>query len=205
MIITHKFPAKKENRQRELRENGWKKIKEPRGLFTATLLSVPFMILCGVISFLIMNAASPISLSDYGFTGNSISITIPLTFFLWLLVMLIVHELLHLIFVPDFWKSKKTYIGLTFFGGYVYTEEKMSKTRFLFITVAPFVILSIFLPAVLGMLGLLTPMIIFLVLLNAMASSVDMLNFFLIQFQIPGRSVVQSNGTDTYWKETTGV
>jgi len=42
---------------------------------------------------------------------------------------------MHLIFIPNFIKSNKTYIGIVPFGGYVYTEEILTKTRYIIITI----------------------------------------------------------------------
>ncbi|WP_338323605.1 DUF3267 domain-containing protein [Halobacillus salinus] len=115
-------------------------------------------------------------------------------------MLIVIHELLHLVFVPNFIKSDKTYIGLTYFGGYVLTEESIAKSRYLLVTVAPFVILSILLPITLGLLGILTPLLKVLILINAMASSVDILNLILLLTQVPKAAVLKNNGTKTYWK-----
>ena len=112
------------------------------------------------------------------------------------------HELIHLILIPNFVKSEKTYIGFTLFGGFVITEEEISKSRYILITIAPFVIISIILPLVLGSLGLLTVTLKFLIILNAMASSVDLLNLLLIIKQVPKNAILKNNGPNTYWKNT---
>ena len=112
------------------------------------------------------------------------------------------HELIHLILIPNVVKSEKTYIGFTLFGGFVITEEEISKSRYILITIAPFVIISIILPLVLGSLGLLTVTLKFLIILNAMASSVDLLNFLLIIKQVPENAILKNNGPNTYWKNT---
>lgn len=117
-----------------------------------------------------------------------------------LVLLLVFHELLHLIFIPNFIKSEKTYIGLTLYGGFVITEEEISKSRYIFITLAPFIIISIILPLIIGVFGLLTPTLKFLIILNSMASSVDILNLLLIIKQVPKSATLKSNGPDTYWK-----
>ena len=101
--------------------------------------------------------------------------------------------------IPNFVKSEKTYIGITLFGGFVLTEEEISKSRYVLVTIAPFVIISIILPLVLGSLGLLTTTLKFLIILNAMASSVDLLNLLVIK-QVPKNALLKGNGPNTYWK-----
>ncbi|SDH86354.1 DUF3267 domain-containing protein [Alteribacillus bidgolensis] len=131
---------------------------------------------------------------------DKISIIINLEIVFLLVLLLLFHELLHLIFIPHFIKSEKTYAGLTLFGGFVITEEEISKARYIVITIAPFMIISIIFPLILSVFGLLTTTLKFLIILNAMASSVDMLNMFLIIKQVPKNATLKSNGPDTYWK-----
>jgi hypothetical protein len=82
----------------------------------------------------------------------------------------------------------------------VLTEEEILKSRYIWITIAPFMIISIILPLILGGLGLLTPTLKFLIILNSMASSVDMLNLLLIIKQVSKNAILKSNGPYTYWK-----
>ncbi|WP_175638229.1 DUF3267 domain-containing protein [Metabacillus schmidteae] len=203
MKILNKLPKSKQSLHLDLINNGWVQMKEPKNVRSAILFSVPLMIVNVLISIGVINIFSTISLSDFGLTSDSISITINFGIILWLALLLILHELLHLIFIPNFKKSDKTFVGITLFGGFVITEEEMSKSRYIFITIAPFIIISVILPLILSVLGLLTPTIKFLILLNAMASSVDMLNLFLIMKQIPKHAILKSNGPDTYWKTQT--
>lgn len=200
MKISNKLPKSNPSVHLELIKNRWIPLKEPKHLTSAILLSIPLMIVAAIISIGVINIFSSISLSDFGLTPDAISITINLSSIFWLILLLILHELLHLIFIPNFTKSKKTYIGLTLFGGFVLTEEEISKSRYLFITIAPFVIISIILPLVLGLLGLLTTTLKFLIILNAMASSVDLLNLLLIIKQVPKNAFIKGNGLNTYWK-----
>jgi len=109
--------------------------------------------------------------------------------------------LIHAVLIPSFKKSKNTYFGIRPWGGFVYTTEKLGKSRFLLITLAPFIILSVILPVILGLLNLLNGIVVFLILLNAFASSVDMLNAFLILVQVPNGSTIVNNGFETYYKE----
>lgn len=104
----------------------------------------------------------------------------------------------HAIFISNFLKSENTYFGIRLWAGFVYTTEKLGKNRFLLISIAPFVIL----PIILGLLDLLIGVIGFLILLNAIASSVDMLNTSLILVQVSNGSMIVNNGVETYYNRT---
>ncbi|MGE7672877.1 metalloprotease family protein [Lysinibacillus sp. NPDC094403] len=151
-----------------------------------------------MISIGVINIYSGISLSDFGFTSGALSITINFGIIWGIVLLLILHELLHLMFIPNFIKSEKTSVGLTLFGGFVITEEEISKSRYLFITI---IILSIIFPLILSVFGLLTTTLKFLIILNSMGSSVDLLNLLLIMKQVPKNATLTSNGANTYWKK----
>ncbi|MGE7947975.1 DUF3267 domain-containing protein [Lysinibacillus sp. NPDC093688] len=202
MKILNKLPKRNPNLHVDLIKNGWIPMKEPKNLISAILLSIPLMMIASMISIGIINIFSSIFLSDFGFSSGAITITINFSIILWLVLLMSIHELLHLIFIPNFMKSEKTSVGLTLFGAFVITEEEISKSRYIFITVAPFIILSIILPLILSVFGLLTTTLKFLVILNAMGSSVDLLNLLLIMKQVPKHATLTCNGPNTYWKKT---
>ncbi|MFF2175939.1 DUF3267 domain-containing protein [Lysinibacillus sp. NPDC058147] len=200
MKILNKLPKGNPNLHEDLIKNGWIPLKEPKNLTSAILLSIPLMIVASMISIGVINIFSSISLRDFGFTSGGISITINLSVILGIALLLIIHELLHLIFIPNFIRSEKTSVGLTLFGGFVITEEEISKSRYIFITIAPFIILSIILPLILSVFGLLTTTLKFLIILNSMGSSVDLLNLLILK-QVPKNATLKSNGSNTYWRK----
>ncbi|MEH7276378.1 DUF3267 domain-containing protein [Neobacillus vireti] len=201
MKIVNKLPKSNPGLHSELIKSGWVPMKEPKNVMNAILFSIPLMIVAAIISIGIINIVSSISLSDFGLTSTSISLSINLGIIFWLVFLVILHELLHLIFIPHFIQSEKTYVGLTLFGGFVITEEEITKSRYLFITIAPFISISIIMPLLLGVFGLLTPTLKFLIILNAIASSVDLLNLLLIMKQVPHHAILKNNGQNTYWKQ----
>ncbi len=200
MIIKKRLPALNESLHKELNISGWITLREPGSLISAIILSIPFMVINLFIAIVIIGIFSTISLEEFGFTPDSFSITINLGMIIALIIFIIIHELLHLIFIPNFKRSSKTFVGLTLYGGFVVTEEEITKSRYILITIAPFLIASIILPFILGVFGLLTPSIKLLVLLNAMASSVDILNLLLVIKQVPRNAILKNNGPKTYWK-----
>jgi len=170
------------------------------------LAAVPLMILSALPSLKILTIFSPFSLADFGITPSQISVTMDLQDLVYFLglsaVIIFTHELLHLVFVPGFLTSDKAFLGITYFGGFAYSEEVLSKSRFILILLAPFIVISIILPGILGALNLLNPLLKFMILTNAMGSSVDMLNLVLVLVQVPAGAYLTCNGTRTYWKTT---
>ncbi|MFC4800190.1 DUF3267 domain-containing protein [Neobacillus sp. GCM10023253] len=199
MKIKTKLPEFNEDVHLELIKSNWVPLKEPKHLVSAIFLSLPLMMINGLISSGIINLFSPLSLRDFGLHSDSISLTIDFGVIFLIIFLVILHELLHLIFIPNFIRSENTFIGLTWFGGFAVTEEVISKSRFILITIAPFLIISVVLPVILGFFGLLTSTLKFLIIVNSLASSVDMLNLLLIMNQVPNSSILKNNGHKTYW------
>ena len=188
-------------KQLDLTANQWVKLEEPRNILTALLASIPFMALNVTITLLIAGMFMPVSFEYFGIAGTSFSFRIDLLPLLFsVLGILVVHELIHLLCIPDFIRSDRTYMGITYVGGFVYTEEQLTRTRYIIISFAPFITISIILPFILGMLNLLSPVIIGVLLLNSMGSSVDILIALHVLIQVPSKAYLVANGMDTYWK-----
>ncbi|MBS4537100.1 DUF3267 domain-containing protein [Clostridium sp. D2Q-11] len=195
------LPEGSEEKKRELLSNGWNTLKEPDSIRKMILYSIPFMIINIAITILMINIVSPFTLEEFGIMESGVEITLNFFHLLGLILMTSIHELMHLVFVPNFIRSDKTYIGLTLFEGFVHTEEKVKRNRFILISLAPFVILSIILPLVLVPLGLLTTSLKVYMILNAAGASVDVLNILLIYPQVPSKALITNNGIKSYWKE----
>lgn len=202
MKFVRKIPATDKKLSKKLVADGWTKIKEPKNLFTAILASIPFIIINGILAiFIIIQFYNPIvNIMDKQSFSIVIDIFDIIYFVIGLLILIIVHELIHMIFIPHFIKSDKVCWGITLNGGFVATTEKILKSRFIIISTMPMIILSIFLPIILGVCNVLNGFIVFLIIFNAMASSVDILNLFLIVFQAPKNSYILSNGFETFIK-----
>jgi hypothetical protein len=168
---------------------------------SAILAAIPLMILNTLLSIMVLGIFSSLSLADVGVTpSQTITLTIHLQDVAYLIGLVFIHELIHLVFIPGFLMSDKTFLGITYFGGFVYSEESISKPRYILITLAPFILLSIILPGILGALDLLNPLAKALILLNAMSSGVDMLTLILVLIQVPADVYFTSSGIRTYWK-----
>jgi hypothetical protein len=201
--LVKKIPKTDIELSNKLINNGWKKIREPKGLSQAILSSMPFMIVNGFISAIIL-------LQFYNpFTklvsGSSLSFIIKIDFALIfylavLFVFSLFHEAFHVVFVPNFLHSIKTYWGITPYGGFVSTTEEVTKSRYILISIAPFVFLAILAPIILGLFGLLNNFISFAIFINALGASVDFLNATLVIFQVPSNSRIINNGFETFYK-----
>jgi hypothetical protein len=195
--IVSRIPDADKQKQQELIAGQWVKLKEPRNSLTAILESIPFMVL----TLLIAGMFVPVSFGYFGIAGSSFSFQIDLPALVsGGLGILIAHELIHLLCIPGFFRSETTSLGITYGGGFVYTEERLTRSRYLLISFAPLILLSIILPLILGMLNLLSPMIIGFLLLNSLGSSVDILIALHVLLQVPSQAYLVATGKDTYWK-----
>ena len=163
-----------------------------------------FMLLSMVLAYFIIypfyNLLTPIR----QFMADGFSFTINLLEILGILIALylyvVIHELLHGIMIPNFYKSNKTVWGLNATGGFVFTTEELSKKRFLLIAILPYLVLTVGVSVILGLAGVLNNLVLFLVILNGVGSCVDFLNIALILFQIPNGSKLINNGFETLYK-----
>lgn len=205
MRYIKKIPSSSNELNEKLIAEGWKKIKEPSNLGIATLMSIPFIFINGAIfmaiaSFLYHPLKEVLFNSKQGF---SISFTINLVTVVYIVIIylfMIIHEFLHACFIPNFLKSDKTYWGINGLFGFVYTTEIIKKSRFLIISIMPFILLSVILPFILNTFGWLNEFTILLCLINAIGSCVDCLNIFIIGIQVPKGSYIVNNGFETYYK-----
>ena len=188
-----------------LQAAGWKKIREPASIGAAIACSIPFALLLGGLCLLLIYCLNP-ALFDFLHDGSfSITITLNLNTILYVLsifVLMILHELFHAVFIPNFVKSQRTFWGINGLFGFVFTTEPIKKGRFILISVMPFVLLSVILPAALRLFSAFGSYPAFLCFINGVGSCVDFLNVCLIAFQVPGGHVIVSNGFETYHSDT---
>lgn len=204
MRYIKKIPPVDKELGKELISDGWTKLKEPSNLIISILLSVPFMFINAAISIVIAYYLYP-PLNELLKSEQDPSFSITINLFSLIYVAIIfafmtVHEFLHACFIPNGLKSDKTYWGINCFIGFVFTTEKIKKGRFLIISIMPFILLSVILPFILNVLGLLNGYSILLCLMNATGSCVDCLNICLIAIQVPNGSHIINNGVETYFK-----
>ncbi|MGP4071027.1 DUF3267 domain-containing protein [Piscibacillus sp. B03] len=194
------IPKADEEYDQTLKQEGWTPLKEPKTIGKATLISVPFMLVNLVMSLAVIILADGLTWREFGFTKEGFEFAITIWHILGFFAMIIIHELIHFVFVPNFLGSEKTYLGITWQAGFIITEDIISKSRFLLVSFAPFIVISVILPFVLAWFDLLTPFLKFLIVLNGVSSSVDFLNSYMIMRQVPKGGQIINNGFKTYWK-----
>lgn len=204
MKYIKKIPPTDGDLSNMLISTGWKKIKEPSNLNEAIFKSIPFMIINGIIFMVIAYCIYP-PIEEFINSKNSISITLNINIMTLIYIaitflFMTIHELIHACFIPDFLKSDKTYWGINVLFGFVCTTEKIKKSRYIIISIMPFILLSIIFPLIPSTFGLLNEFILFLCLLNAMGSCIDFLNIWNILRQAPNGSYIVNNGGETYYK-----
>ena len=204
MRYMKKIPPANKALRNELLLDGWKKLKEPSSVGSATLLAIPFMFLNGffslVIAFYLYPPLKELFSNIHGFSIDINVNLFTLTYVVIIFVFMAIHEFLHACFIPDILKSDKTVWGINGLFGFVYTTEKIKKNRFLVISIMPFIILSVILPFILNALGLLNWFTILLCLINAAGSCVDCLNICIVATQVPNGAYIVNNGFETYFK-----
>ncbi|WP_332450836.1 DUF3267 domain-containing protein [Methanoculleus sp.] len=193
-----------EGLRRELLSSGWRRIKEPANLLTATLLSLPFAFLLGAITLAILYGLDP-SLYAFAGDGQQFSFTISfdlatLLFILAVPLFMALHEGIHALLIPDALTSDNVFWGVNGVFGFVFTTQEIKRGRFLIISVMPYLALSVILPYILSIVGSLNGYTAFLCLLNAMGSSVDILTAGLVAIQVPRGATIISNGFETYYR-----
>jgi hypothetical protein len=189
---------------KKLSDEGWMKLKEPSSLSAMFLVSLPFMVINGLITGgLIYLLYQPMREFFRGDVDMSFTVTInvfSLVYILGFVVFITLHELIHAIFIPNIFRSNKTLWGIIGLGVFIYTSEIISKRRFIMISIMPYVVLSLLFPLILLILGGLNGYTILLCLINAMGSSVDFLNVYLILTQVPDNASILANGRETYFR-----
>lgn len=206
MKYIKKIPEENKEYTEELLRTGWKKLKEPN-FFISNLIGIPvaaFLMLSNVIYFLhfFPKIKEIISYSQNSFLIEFKLGIWELIFYLIITVMFfILHEFIHLLFMPNFLKSKRTFWGMRVFYFFAYTEEEMSKFRIIIVCLAPLLFLSFIFPFILNILGIMNGFVIFLCVSNAGASCLDVFFSLLILFGIPNSSVIKNNGIVTFYKK----
>ena len=203
MQFMKKIPGENKKRTKELLSSGWNRLKEPSNLGIAILYSLPISIILMTVNGIWLFLLSPVFKSFINSDGFIVEFQISiksLGYILAVILFLLIHELIHALFVPGVFHSPCTYWGFNGGFGFVYTEEIMTKKRFMLISIMPLLLLSYILPAVLLILGISNWFIIILCIINAGGSCVDILNMFLIAGQVSQNGTIVNNGYSTYFK-----
>ena len=206
MKYIKKIPEENKKYTEELLKTGWKKLKEP-SLTTSMIISFPISVLLIFLNIKYLQYFfSPLK-EIMNNKGNGFVMEIKLGiwelifYLLMTIVFFILHEFVHLMLMPNLLKSERTFCGMRATYFFAFTEEEMSKFRMMTVLIAPLALLSFILPVFLNMLGLMNGFTVFLCIVNAGGSYLDVFFIILILFRIPNGSIVKNNGVVTFYKK----
>ncbi|WGX77507.1 DUF3267 domain-containing protein (plasmid) [Paraclostridium bifermentans] len=204
MKYISKIPDTDINLNKDMIRTGWKMLKEPRNLVTATLISLPISIINIYLCILFIKLINKdlLTIVNSIFYDGKFVFTIKLVYIVYIYVYIFLHEVIHLVCIPNFTNSKSTFISVKLWGGFVYTEEIINRNRYLIVTIMPFIILSFVMPFIMTLLGVNPMIVLILAIVNGAGSSVDVLSFILLFFQAPRNSKIKNNGIKTFYKNS---
>jgi len=203
MKYVKNLPGTDEGLSQALRDKSWTMIKEPRRVTSLMMAALPFALLNAWIYLFLLANLNPEG--GLHLRTETFSFSISINFIEIILglaacyMFMVLHEFIHALLIPNAFQSDKTVWGLNAMYGFVSTREAMKKGRFLLISILPFVCLSLILPVILHLTGHLSGFMIFLCLINALGSCVDVMNIVLVAFQVPRGRWVITNGFETYY------
>lgn len=120
--------------------------------------------------------------------------------FLLFLVLVPVHEMLHVVIFPDKISSPDIVIGS--YRGAIYAAylREMKKERFLLGLILPIIILTVVPILMLLILNVNYPLLSKIALMNMVLSSMDVISFAGVLRKIPANAKVRNKGERSYWK-----
>ncbi len=152
------------------------------------------LVLGVVIGILLMELQADII--NYIFFNNTLNIK--LYRFIYLILILIpVHEILHILFFPSL-KKVVLKISPKHFLVYIKYPEEISRKRFLIITIMPFLTLSILLMSILFYIK--NEYIFYFIIFNTAGSGIDLISFY-IGLSLPRNSIIKMEKTGLYYRE----
>ncbi len=202
MKYVRSIPKTDQKECEELMSEGWIPLKEPKHMIVALLISLPFVFLgayIGIIAFPQVQAYID-KIFDEMASEEGFTLWFNLQYIIDIYGYVVLHELLHIVFVPHFMKSDKTFFSIHLWGGVMLTEEILSKSRFIVISLMPFFLLTFVFPAVLIYGGLPISLITLLIIVNGGGSGGDIMGALLIAFQVPNGAKIRNVGTKTFYK-----
>jgi len=164
-----------------------------------------------IYGFLIGMVTAPLMNFLWLLVGIDFIFPIRLSWFIGLLIppIILIHEIIHAVFYPDFGISDKTIIGFwpSKMIAYAYHTAPISRNRLIWVGIAPLLFLSLFPIVLFVVLGgprfwdKTTATVLFHVsFLNVLFSGGDILGIITVLREIPASAMVRFNGWDTFWK-----
>lgn len=207
MKYIRRIPEENEGVTDELIQNEWNRLKEPSSFLNMIIIAMPISILLMFITFFYFGLLFPDRIHSliHSLNENGISIAFTINWKLivpvgGILLYTFLHEMLHAVTIPNALHSDKTFWGMNGCFGFVYSEEKIKKGRYLLVSVMPLIILSFVVPLVFRIFHFYHWYLLLLCIMNAGGACVDMLNIILIATQVPAKGTIVCNGKRTLFK-----
>lgn len=166
----------------------WHQLKEP-GIILAQILGIPIAIsVLGLIYIYMINYTYV-----KGIYLNLKDIVIAF------IIIIPIHEILHSLAFPNF---KQTIFGFIPKGlvSYSFFEGEISRNRLVISLIFPFIILTILPTIGLSFIRIKNNFLYVIIIINAVASYVDILAIFVLLLQVPKSTYIKNIGNRTYWK-----
>jgi hypothetical protein len=185
-------------------QGDWRKIREP-GMGWYYLLGLPLAaVTVGCLSVAIAaagKASHPIVIRTANVSLARVAGVLLLAIG-GFVALLVVHEGIHLLAHPGNGRSRDSIVGVwpsraVFYAHY---DGEISRNRFILMVALPFLALSVAPVALFWAVGTVYLWLVFVVLLNGIASCFDLLVIAICLAQVPARAVLRNRGWDTYWK-----
>lgn len=203
MKYIKKIPQENAEMTEEFLQNGWKVLKEPSSLGLTIALAMPISIILILVTLFYFVLLFPEKMNVLDADGLLIELTINLKSLLYVVGLLsytFLHEMIHALTIPNVIHSNKTYWGFNGCFGFVYSEEKIKKARFILVSIMPLAILTFMIPLVCKIFDFYHWYLLLLCIFNAGGACVDIFNVILIVKQVPFQGLVVSNGMKTLYK-----
>lgn len=188
MKIKAGVPVTDKNKEQELLNTGWKKTAISSDLNMLIIKSVPLMALGALIPFIVISSNG---ILDVTISNSSLIIGI--------LIGMILHELLHIVVFPKFYKAKNLTMGIYSGGTYTFSDEIMSKARYCLMLMMPFITWSLLLPLFSALFHVISPIILVIAVFNGIASSLDIFTSLSILFKVPSNVTIATSGMEVYF------
>ncbi len=184
--------------------DGWHSLNEP-GPWAIQLITIPIAIVVAIFLMVCFNAVIPHAIYQSKLVILSFQIWQP---FLAIFLLVPLHEVIHALCYPFGGMTDQTLIGIWPQRVLIYAffQGPMSRGRYIFTLITPFLLLS-FLPVALIALvqakAMHTDFLTFLIvvsILNGIASSADILGIAMVLWRLPRAAVIRNRGWKSYWK-----
>ncbi len=172
----------------------WRPLREPRRIVFFLALALPLGLLAALGFLLLAVVLRPSQ--EFVIAPDDVSLLLAL------LLLVPLHEGCHALVVPGSLTSPNLIVGVwpKAVAGYVHYEGELGRSRFLLVTLCPFLVLSAVALAAARLFPAAEQFWLTLGLLNALGSGGDLLGALLVLSQVPRDARLRNQGMDTYWR-----